>query len=375
MKKNHLYKYLLITIILGPILLLEILLRLFHFTYYPTDTGLIIPSEYTMFQRAGDFYTDSTHIRFKADKPQDEYRTFVLGGSSVANLGGLCNHKDWLKILQQMVQEKVRFHKVNIIGLGYQSWGTNRLLLLFNEALNYSPDLIIIYAGHNEFEEEYMKHIFKRPPSLMHFHNRLLSISKIYQFICLGTRKIILQIAHNQIDALKDTKPPFPPQSHKKWGLIFNKQQIYDNFSYNLNQIVRIAKNQHLPIILSTVAYNRRYPPHAPTKKEGFQQCELLLETKNLEHEARVCFEKEVSSDKEPHRASQEINQIVQQIAKFYKIPLADVDAAVVAKAADHIPGHDLFKDWCHLNETGNHILIMTFYKTILTIKNEINLQ
>ena len=52
-------------------------------------------------------------------------------------------------------------------------------------------------------------------------------------------------------------------------------------------------------------------------------------------------------------------------MAEKYKVPLADVEQAIIAAEPHQIPGETLFSDRCHLDGDGNAILTATYEKVI----------
>ncbi|MGC8845828.1 MAG: SGNH/GDSL hydrolase family protein, partial [Candidatus Hydrogenedens sp.] len=93
--------------------------------------------------------------RFLKNKPSGTLRIFFLGGSSV----NYVNYE--LPNLSERLEEtlKPRYKEVEIINCGGLSYGTHRLVLIAREIVNYNPDLVMIYSGHNEFEEIEQLHL------------------------------------------------------------------------------------------------------------------------------------------------------------------------------------------------------------------------
>ena len=91
--------------------------------------------------------------QFAAKKPDNGFRIFSLGGSTVR---GRPYETDsafakWLEIELAACDPSRTFESVNCGGLSYASY---RLRVLLDEVLQYEPDLIIIATGHNEFLED-----------------------------------------------------------------------------------------------------------------------------------------------------------------------------------------------------------------------------
>ncbi len=93
------------------------------------------------------------HDAFSKVKPQNGLRVFALGGSTVQ---GEPYHKEssfptFLKLYLATAMPDRTIEVVNCGGLSYASY---RVSAILDEVLNYEPDLIIVYCGHNEFLEQ-----------------------------------------------------------------------------------------------------------------------------------------------------------------------------------------------------------------------------
>jgi len=86
--------------------------------------------------------------QFSRNKSDGVYRIFLLGGSNVHHLHEKLPALS--KALERETQENTRVEIINVGGLAY---GSGRLVPVANEIVDYDPDLVVIYAGHNEFEE------------------------------------------------------------------------------------------------------------------------------------------------------------------------------------------------------------------------------
>ena len=89
---------------------------------------------------------------FEAVKPAGTFRIFVLGGSTTQGepYSTETAFPEWLRLELQARCAEPRFEVINCGGLSYASY---RVLAILREVLEYAPDLIVIYTGHNEFLE------------------------------------------------------------------------------------------------------------------------------------------------------------------------------------------------------------------------------
>ena len=108
--------------------------------------GFDFSPEFKLFEYEKGWYVTKKHRvgifreqAFPAEKEKNEFRIFILGGSSVYNLDS-APELEWK--LEKELENDVRI--VNVAGLGY---GTGRLLMRLKEIIGYDPDLVILYSG------------------------------------------------------------------------------------------------------------------------------------------------------------------------------------------------------------------------------------
>lgn len=99
--------------------------------------------------RRGFFEEDS----FLADKPAEEFRIFVFGGSTVQG-NPFSIETSFTRFLQLGLQEAAPERSWEVVNCGGISYASYRLLPLMQECLNYAPDAYIVCSGHNEFLED-----------------------------------------------------------------------------------------------------------------------------------------------------------------------------------------------------------------------------
>ena len=150
---------------LSILALLELALTLFDvadpledpFFDYEAVTGLFEPAQGTV---AGDVYR-TRESKTKLFNPQGfpmvkrpgTFRVFALGGSTTHG-----RPYDWRVAfpnwLQLLLEGSRPGHPIEVINAGGVSYASHRVRVLVEELLNYEPDLLVVYSGHNEFLEE-----------------------------------------------------------------------------------------------------------------------------------------------------------------------------------------------------------------------------
>src|SRR4051812_28968707 len=134
-----------------------------------------------------------THFQpdsFLADKPANEFRIFVLGGSTVQGRPWSIetSFTTWLELHLNAADSSRHYEVVNCGGVSY---ATYRLIPVLQEVLHYQPDLVIFCEGHNEFLEDRSYAPVKARPAGVNWAIRQVSRLHTYNLLrqsVLGAR-------------------------------------------------------------------------------------------------------------------------------------------------------------------------------------------
>lgn len=158
--RERIFKIILVFIPILFFILLELTLRVIG---YGKDIPLLqtftpSPANYIINPELGARYFPATGVKpavsqtdiFLKEKPDNLYRIFVLGGSSAAGYPYMFNGRfsSMLKVLLEKHYPKKRFEMVNFAMPAVASYTLRDIAL---ELGPHQPDLVLIYAGHNEF--------------------------------------------------------------------------------------------------------------------------------------------------------------------------------------------------------------------------------
>lgn len=90
---------------------------------------------------------------FSAKKPSGTRRVFVLGGSTVQGRPYATEtaFSTWLRLWLESAESDFEYEVINCGGTSYASY---RVAKILDEVLEYEPDAIVLYTGHNEFLED-----------------------------------------------------------------------------------------------------------------------------------------------------------------------------------------------------------------------------
>jgi len=112
-----------------------------------------LSEEETRYEIAANRFLCFQPDSFLRQKPENGYRIFCLGGSTVQGrpYSTETSFTTWLRLSLEEADSDRTFEVVNCGGISYASY---RLTVILDEVLQYDPDLILIYTGHNEYLED-----------------------------------------------------------------------------------------------------------------------------------------------------------------------------------------------------------------------------
>ncbi len=294
---------------------------------------------------------------FKMPKPANGFRVFFVGGSSLNYAKG-----DIFKLAFRLALRFPDKYQLEFIDAGGCGYGTHRLTPIVAELLEYQPDLIVFYEGHNEFEE------FEQ---LQFVRLWTLPLQKtIYK--SAFCRFIRDRTASWQLSALRRQRNQellrLSPKENGSWAeKTFTPAQIDERmkiFEQNLSLIASLCKARNVPLILSSVPSNL-YNPHLADNEELARIHDFFARG---QYEEGARYSREVLKRSTRKQASDTENAIIRKVARENGIPLADVEAKVIAAEPHHVPGETLFEDWCHLNYKGREPMMAAFEEQIVKL-------
>ncbi len=230
---------------------------------------------------------------FAALKDPREFRIFCLGGSTVQGRPYAIetSFTTWLELSLQAADPDRPWEVVNCGGVSYASY---RLAPILNEILEYEPDLIIVYTGHNEFLEERTYGAIKARPRAVTTALRWASRWRIYN---------LLHAQYQQIgsrSAEPDARPMLPEEVQalldyrgglEKYGPdpAWHKH-VVEHFRYNVRRMVEQGRRANVPLWLVDPVCNLRDSPPFKAGNRMDLTSDQLLRWRQLREEASRCF-------------------------------------------------------------------------------------
>ncbi|MEM8670579.1 MAG: SGNH/GDSL hydrolase family protein [Planctomycetota bacterium] len=292
--------------------------------------------------------------RYAREKPSGVFRIVALGGSSVNYL-----EPEFKALERKLTTEFDTFDQVEIINCGGFAYGSHRLVIVMREMLEYEPDLILLYTGHNEFEE--VEQLSLSGLQRLSFE-RTISQSAIVRF--MRDRKTEYEIdrlekEHNQ-RVLAQEEPVSGENFARAWSHEFREEDVRDRmqkYQHNLNLILTAAKNENIAVIMGTVSSNLLQPYLPRDAAVRYEQVYELWKGGSAEEGLKLA--KQILAETVGrHQCSDLENGILKELAAEFSLPIVDVETMVMSQEPHGIPGETLFDDHCHLNDAGRAVWI-----------------
>jgi tetratricopeptide (TPR) repeat protein len=317
---------------LSPLILLELALRLAG-AGKPTDGNdpfVGFSENHPLFVRnesAGKYeiaQSRLTHFQpdsFAAKKGANEFRVFVLGGSTVQGRPWSIetSFTTWLELNLQAADASRKFEVVNCGGVSYASY---RLVPILQEVLQYEPDLVIFCEGNNEFlEDRSYEPIRAQAPAVVWLQKQAMRL-RTYNVLrgavvpALGPNEKPQQTLGPEVDARLDWKDGLN-EYHRDdmW-----RQSIIQHFEFNLRRIVAIADEANVPLLLVSPVANLEWAPFKSEHRNGLT-AEQLAEFDKLRQEASEIFAKDLPAAIQKLEAAAQIDDEYAEL--HYDIGLA----------------------------------------------------
>jgi tetratricopeptide (TPR) repeat protein len=231
---------------------------------------------------------------FSASKAPNEFRIFCLGGSTVQGrpFAIETSFTTWLELSLQAIDPSRHWQVVNCGGVSYASY---RLVPVLEEVLQYDPDLVILYTGHNEFLEDRTYGFIKRRPALVTTVIDAASRLRTFTLLRAGVRRWTRDaptpakdrpVLPEEVQALLDYEGGL---KRYHWDESW-RRGVMDHFEYNLRRMVALCRQRGVPVWLADPVCNLRdCPPFKSQHRDGLTDDEQK-QWDSLRRQASACY-------------------------------------------------------------------------------------
>ena len=326
------------------------------------------------FQSVSDLPTTIEDV-FATNKNLQTYRVFVLGGSSAAGYPymPLGSFSRYIRRRFEIVYPKLSIEVINISMTAVNSYTIRDLI---PDVIKKNPDFILIYAGHNEYYGAYGVGSTESIGTSRRFINSMIYLNRFKTVILI---RDVLNWAKGVF--FKDVQMSGTLMSRmvKEQQITFNSN-LYriglEQFDGNMRDVLRMVQRKKIPIILGTLVSNLRdQEPFVSIETDTLPAAESIYTNANFAYETGNFYRSDSlyryakDLDALRFRASEELNKIILQLGKEYKIPIARIDSAFKAESPHSIIGNSLMTDHLHPTLNGQKLIGKTFFEEMQRVK------
>lgn len=329
---------------------------------------------------------------FLKEKPQNGFRIFIFGESSVQGSPyEIGSFTDWIRIrLGAMMPARA----VEAVNAGNAGWHAGEIRTLLQESLHYQPDLLVWMVGHNEFVTQNMIHIAR--------HVRNPNLSKIQDFAkTLRTTQALSRWVPGLVQTSRVTLSDRMPKDGQPCVSDAELEYMKNRFRESVEGAIADAKNANVTIVLCTMPTNYTFEPSGsyfservradPTLQKTWNDLYIqgvtALDAKDAEaaslkfeealkmdgtpaklrfrlgktyeilgrtERARAELIKALELDAYPNRALPWIQQIIRDAAAKYNVVLTDLETVFNKAGALGLGGTELIYDNVHPTLQGH---------------------
>lgn len=348
---------------------------------------------------------------FLAVKPANGFRVFVVGESSAAGVPYDVGHA-FSAFLQMRLQAELPSLAVEVVNAAVPGYGSRRMLPIVEDIARHEPDLLILYAGHNEFAEpRYYAHLVGMDPRLFRAWEALAS-TRLY---ALAARLPVIGVdvepkpPRFDFESLDNPLQMFAVRTkHLEGDYPTDRERAWaeQHYRFNVETMTDVMRAAGARVMLVSIGQNfADWPPGGSAHRDGLDtagaarwdtevadgdrlaasgDCPAALAAyeralaiddahaglhyriatcaRGLERwdRARDEYRRASDLDRMPHGAPTRFNEVLREVAASHGAIFVDA-AAMLEQASPHgLVGDDQFVDLVHPNLAANERIAAT---------------
>lgn len=314
---------------------------------------------------------------FKKEKDNDTFRIVVQGGSSAAGFPyGLSG--SLAVMLNQRFKRLYPDKQIEIISTAMAAINSYMILDFTDEIIAIDPDLVLIYAGHNEYLGIMgVGSAFASGGG--HASNLLFLKLKDFKIVQL-IQRIVYAFQHSDPDAGENETAPdinrnMMALAAKEKNIPFGSEMYLEGieqFSNNLDLILERYQSKSIPVFLSTLASNEKdIEPFSSVQGEGsadsYYSLAKVQQSNGQYDQALANYILAKDHDSLRFRAPSIFNQLIKEKTNQSDVILVDAEAQFRALSPNRIIGDNLMLEHLHPTSEGYFVLADAFMNKLIT--------
>lgn len=310
-----------------------------------------------------------THY-FLAQKPEDSFRIFVMGGSSAAGFpygrfGSVSG------MLQQRVKRLFPDKEIEVISVAMSAINSYAIRDFSDEVLAAQPDLVLIYAGHNEYLGIMgTGAVFGSFAGMHQFKLLYLALLDSHLFRLL--QQVIVPLTSGE--APEVDRGTLMARVAEGQRIPLDDSRFEDGvaqFRDNIGAVLHRFKENDVPVMLGTLVSNERdlapfvSGDESPNADVSYQKGRTLA-AQGKHGQALEQFQLARDLDLLRFRAPSAFNQVLKSLAAEYDAILVDVEGSFRRSAEHGVIGNQLLLEHVHPNRDGYFLMTEAYVKALV---------
>lgn len=321
------------------------------------------------------------------EKPPGALRVACIGGSTVE--GNPFPEVAFPRVLERRLAAALAPRPVEVMGCGVGGLYSDGELAVLREVLDFDPDLVVLYSGHNEFHPRNVAALLDAAA-----HPWRARLRAALEHTALGRASLrAAEGDRRPAPSVADQAPDHRPIDGPEYPL------VVAHLASNVEQFCALCRQRRIPVVLCTAVSNLRdFPPMADVFAPGtsapdrervrdlltraeaataageavaalalldqaqaidatpasleFQRGQALLAVGRAD-EARRCFVRARDTDGRTNRATTEVNDVMRAWSGRDGVQVVDVEADFASRAPAGIVGAESIVDNVHPTVAG----------------------
>ncbi|MCX7798076.1 MAG: GDSL-type esterase/lipase family protein [Melioribacter sp.] len=309
-------------------------------------------------------------------KPSNGIRIFVIGESSTAGFP-YGNNVSFPMYLQRMLKKTFPDKEIEVINISMSAINSYALLDLVDEIVEYEPDVLLIYTGHNEYYGALGVGSTQSIGNLRWFIRAYLYLEKFRTFLLIRDIISWIKIKFQELfnKSTIENLPGTLMEEVVAEQIIPYKSLLYEQgkqqFKENIERIIKIAKSKNIKVVISELVSNLKdqKPFISVDSKYGradscFQKAQYYESVGNY-IKAKEYYIKSKDLDALRFRAPEEFNDIIHSLGKKYNIAFVPLVKYFEKESPNELIGNNLMLEHLHPNKDGYFLIAKAFYNTL----------
>jgi lysophospholipase L1-like esterase len=302
-----------------------------------------------------------THY-FLAQKPEDSFRIFVMGGSSAAGFP-----YGRFGSISGMLQEK----EIEIISVAMSAINSYAIRDFSEEVLAAQPDLVLIYAGHNEYLGIMGTGAVFSSFAGMH-QLKLVYLALLDSHLFRLLQQVIIPLTSGEAPEVQRGTLMAKVAEGQRIPLADNQFEAgVAQFQDNIGTVLQLFKENDVPVMLGTLVSNEKdlapFVPgdESPNADVCYQKGQTLAAQGQFGR-ALEQFQLARDLDLLRFRAPGIFNQTLRSLAAEYDAILVDVESSFRRSAEHGLIGNQLLLEHVHPNRYGYFLMTEAYVEALI---------